>query len=115
MPFKRDFNKWFLFLILVNTLLISTIVIFYEYQISSIMQGHDIEKDNLEQATAKVALTQINNTLKLKNAAEKDRVSFEKKYYELVNENEKLKAQNENIWRELSILQKKFSDNQSLS
>jgi len=115
MPFKKDFNKLFMLMILVNMFLLSTVIIFYEYKINNLLNGYDVQKQEFEQTTARVVLSQINNTMKLKDAAQQDRNSFEKKYYALVKENENLKAQNENIWKDLSILQKKFRENQSLS
>ena len=94
-------------------LLISMVIIFYEYKVHNFSKGYEQEKSEFEKLTAKVVLSQINNTMKLKDAAEQDRESFEKKYYALVKENENLKAQNENLWKELSILQKKFRNETS--
>ena len=72
---------------------------------------YDSQKQEFEQVTARVVLSQINNTMKLKEVAQQDRDSFEKKYYTLVKENENLKKQNENLWKEISILQRKFQNN----
>ena len=89
-------------LIIVLLLLFSTATVYYQQKIKSISTEYNEKNKQLEEMTGNIVLSKINETIKLKETSEKDKVAFEKSYSELKIENENLRNEKEELQSELN-------------
>lgn len=98
-----------LFLVLIPIVLFISFSAYYENQLKNITIEYK-NKENLETATGKVVLKQLNETIQSKETVLKAKESMEQKYFELSNENEGLKGERDRIQAELNSLKSEYDN-----
>lgn len=101
-----------LFLILIPILLFIGFSTYYENQLKNITIEHGKNTEKLKEATGKIVLEQLNETIQSKEIALKAKETLEQRYFELQSENEGLKAEKDKMQAELNYVKSELEDTQ---
>ena len=93
MVFKKDVNKILLYMIAVHIILFTGFSIYYQTSLKELTYESNKTKSELNYVTDKMVLEQLNETLKMREIAQRDRQTFEQKYYEVLSESDKLQQE----------------------
>lgn len=107
---KKDVNKFLLLLIIVLVLVFIWSTAYYENALKNVSIQYDKNLKKLQEATGKVVLENINETVQLKETYQKDKEFFEQKYYELNTENEELKREKDRLQSGLNSVKSELED-----
>ena len=97
MVFKKDINKILLYLIAIHILLFTGFSVYYQASLRELSYETNISKSRINEMTDRMVSEQLNETLKLREFAQRDRQTFEQKYYDVLSENEKLIKENSRL------------------
>ena len=90
MVFKKDVNKILLYLIAVHIVLFTGFSIYYQASLRELSLESNLSKSKVNELTDRMVSEQLNETMKMREAAQFDRVTFEQKYYSVLQDNENL-------------------------
>ena len=90
MVFKKDINKILLYLIAVHVVLFTGFSIYYEASLRELSLESNMSKSKINDMVDSMVAEQLNETLKMREAAQFDRQTFEQKYYSVLQDNENL-------------------------
>ena len=106
---RKDVNQILLFLTIIPIILFITLSIHYENKLKDISSEYNQKIENFQDVSGKVVLTQLNETLSLKEVALKDKERLENEYYQLKIENEALAKDKDRLQSELEIVKAELS------
>ncbi|MBI3026478.1 hypothetical protein HYY70_00040 [Candidatus Woesearchaeota archaeon] len=105
---KRDVNKSLVVLNIYLLILLAGSTIFYETKLRNALNDYNkkmgLYGDISTLPTANVVLEELNKTSSLKDAAIKDKLNLEKKYLDLLEQNENLENNIESLKSEITLL-----------
>lgn len=99
---QKDINKTLLYLLLIPLILSILVAVYYQYKFKNVSVEYDKDKEELEVFTGRIVLEQLNKTISDQVTAQKGKELLEQWYSNLKAENEELKKQLEHLKNESS-------------
>lgn len=101
---RKDFDKRLLFLLVSMLVLLILFLVYYEINYRKLLSKYDKNQEIFGGLTANAVLDELNKTSSMKEAVLKYREYFEKRYTELLIQNENLNSQIESLKSELTLI-----------